>query len=260
MFGAFLVLLKIYWVLDSVILDETMDRTFQRLLFTQKINYIFSSVTLLAITLLCIVKSSFLSNNNWRTFFINFKYIDLNLQNKEKTKTKIWKNIYINFFLWQMFFIISVLVYNLMKIPFVRGLWLGPAIDMFYEFQLIAFISSILTCFASRYKDINNRLLQYNNQKTVRKFQNLVYCHRILGENIDVFNDLYGYHILLILFHTGLQLVGCLNIPLAFLTSSNMMLRVDAVISNFTVLAIMMVSNFYQINCPNIFLLLDFFC
>lgn len=251
MFGLILILLKIYWVIDLVILDDTMEHTFQRLLFTQKLNYILSSMALSTITFLCITKSSLLINNNWKTFFINFKYIDVNLHHKRKIETKNWKNAYIHFFLWQIIFVISILYQmsvwsDLMKIPFFRGLWLGPAIDMFYEFQSIFSISFILICFKNRYKNLNMSLEQYNNnQIIVQKFQNLVYCHRILGENIDVFNSLYGYHILLILFHIGVQLVGCLNFPFAFLISSNFVVRIDVVISNFTVLSIVLVSNFY---------------
>lgn len=247
-FGTFLILLRIYWLIDSIILDGTMIQAFQTFLLTQKLNYILSTMILFIMTFLCIVKSAFSNNGNiWKNFFINFKYIDINLHNKGKTERKLWKNFYTHFLLCQMIFML-VLLYqmgvwaNLVKIQLFSGIWLGPATDMFYKFQSIILISSILLCFKSRYKDLNYNLLQcHDSQKPVQEYQNLVYCHRILGENIDVFNNLYGYHILLVLFHIGLQLVGSLNLPFAFVTSL-ITINLDILICNFSLLAIFLVS------------------
>ncbi|EFA07607.1 gustatory receptor 110 [Tribolium castaneum] len=236
-FATLLIFIKVYWVSDATFLDK-------HLLFTQKVNYCITTVTITTLNLLTVVKSSFLADGNkWRTLFNNLRYLDLNLHNKGKTEGSIWKNFYFTFVLRQLFFIMSV-VYQIHvwtskeKISFLRGFWLSPAVDMFYEFQIIELMTSVVKSLESRYADLNENFLQCQDEK----FESFVYYHRILGETVDLFNSLFGYQTLLITFHIGSQLVVCLNFSFGFLTPSSFTLQLDLLISNFWVVLVIIVS------------------
>ncbi|EFA07611.1 gustatory receptor 114 [Tribolium castaneum] len=250
-YGTLLILLKLFWLFDVTFLHDKLNKSYRQLLFTQKINYAFSCLNIFVLTILSIANASFVgTDNKWKILLANFRYLDLNLHNNEKTERKIWNNFYSTFLLEQTLFF-GCLCYQahvwsrIMKITFLESLWFSPTVDRCYEFQVVTLIVAFLKCFNNRYKELNHRLLKClnNNQKVLQEYQNLVCYHRLLGETIDAFNKLFGYQILLLVFHAGLQLVGCLNFPYVFFTSASntpekCSVAFSMLFSNFSVLLI----------------------
>ena len=47
--------------------------------------------------------------------------------------------------------------------------------------------------------------------KITQEVENLADCYQILGEAVESWNNIFGQQMLLIMFHSGLQGVHCLN-------------------------------------------------
>ena len=89
--------------------------------------------------------------------------------------------------------------------------------EMCYEFLIVLLLTALVQAFEVRYKDLNERLMKLsNNGTTFQELLSLAQSYRILGETVDIFNELFGYQLVLIIFHCGLQMVQCLNLVFVF--------------------------------------------
>lgn len=129
-----------------------------------------------------------------------------------------------------------------MKLTYLQALWNSPMFDLFYEFQIFTFLTCIVQCIKMRYKMLNTKLItSTKSSKMIQEVQQLVQIYRILGEIIESFNKVFGYEILLIIFHTGMQLVFCINFALIYLKTTD--LHIHIIICNIFYLIVILVSN-----------------
>lgn len=245
LYGSVFILARIIWI-GALMKDEAVIKMWSPLIFTKKFSYIFSVIHLIALNSLTNIKSSFGVNiNAWKILFTNFQHIDIKLQNKDKVEKTIWKNFYFAFSTKLLIFTVFAFYAlhswsNFLKISYLQGLWTSPICDVFYEFQIFVFITSIVQCIKIRYQMLNAKLITINKSpKMIEELKQLIPMYQILGETIQIFNKLFGYEILLIFFHTGMQLVACVNFPLASLDTID--LKIYLIICNIVYLIIFLV-------------------
>lgn len=92
-----------------------------------------------------------------------------------------------------------------MKAAFIHLL-----LEIYYGFQIIILIRCIVKSLKIRYQDINEKLLKIQYNQDIKELQGLTENFRILGESTEIFN-LFGYQIIMIILHSGLQLICCIN-------------------------------------------------
>lgn len=199
LFGIVFVIARIFWI-GTVLQNSRQTEMWNLLVFTQKFSYILGLFQLILLNLLVIIKSSFLIDvKAWKLLFKNLQYIDIKLQNKGKTESRIWKNFYFNFVIKIVFFT-AFFTYQLygwssfLKITFFQSLQTGPMFDVLYEFLIFMFFTCIVQLIKQRYKNLNNKLLTLQKStKMIQELQLFVQIYRILGETIEIFNKLFGY-------------------------------------------------------------------
>lgn len=92
-----------------------------------------------------------------------------------------------------------------------------------------------------RYQTLNAKLMTITtSSRMIRGLQQFVRIYRILGETIEIFNNLFGYKILLIIFLIGMQLVYSLNFPLGSLNTVRF--SIHLIICNIIYLTMILVS------------------
>ncbi|KAJ3651177.1 hypothetical protein Zmor_017233 [Zophobas morio] len=167
-------------------------------------------------TCLAIFRSCFLDARNWKVIFTNLSYIDKSLKNVGKEETNFLKNFYFTFFLKQLVFFVGTCAgqyvwADLMQLSILKVIIPTCMFECYYEFFLIIVINALVQSFKSRYQDLNRRvLIVFQETKTVQKWRALAQDYRILGETVDVFNKMFGWQIVLMMFHFGLEMVTTL--------------------------------------------------
>ncbi|KAJ3647946.1 hypothetical protein Zmor_019788 [Zophobas morio] len=180
---------------------------FQKIFDSAELSYSFISVNihfaLLVLTLLTILKSSFLDTDKWKILMSNFHHFDKNLDTQGNREMQTF---HFRFLLILNIVFVASIVYaltvwcSLLKITVLQSFILGSVIDIYYEFLVVILLNTLINNFGSRYRDLNTKL--------INSLQN----YRLLGESIDLFNKMFAYQILLIILHCGLQAVGCLDV------------------------------------------------
>ncbi|KAJ3636560.1 hypothetical protein MTP99_000093 [Tenebrio molitor] len=211
-YGGFLILVKIVWFIFTYT-DETFKKIDGALFFTQKVIYIGIQLNLEALLLLTVVKSSFFDAEDWKTLFSNFQLVDTKLQNRGRVNLKISQNFYVGLF-------VKHLVFALFGALFI----MGGFIQLYYEFLIIILLRSLVEGLKNRYEDLNDRLLRISKRPNIlHELSSIAHSYRILGENVEICNKLFGYQVLLIIFHCGFQMVHCLNFTfVSFIFNSNL--------------------------------------
>lgn len=103
--GSVLILAKIIWI-GNVIQDEKEAQFWNSLAFTQKFSYIFSLANLILLSLLIVIKSSFMINiNAWNILITNLQFVDIKLQNKGKAERNILKKFYFRYIIILLLFV-----------------------------------------------------------------------------------------------------------------------------------------------------------
>ena len=126
------------------------------------------------------------------------------------------KNFYFTFFLKQLVFFVGTCAgqyvwADLMQLSILKVIIPTCMFECYYEFFLIIVINALVQSFKSRYQDLNRRvLIVFQETKTVQKWRALAQDYRILGETVDVFNKMFGWQIVLMMFHFGLEMVTTL--------------------------------------------------
>jgi hypothetical protein len=227
-YGGFLILVKIVWFIFTYT-DETFKKIDGALFFTQKVIYIGIQLNLEALLLLTVVKSSFFDAEDWKTLFSNFQLVDTKLQNRGRVELEIPQNFYVGLFVKHLVFALfgAYVLYvwaNVLELSYCRLLIMGGFIELYYEFLIIILLRSLVEGLKNRYEDLNNSLLRISKRPNIlHELSSIAHSYRILGENVDICNKLFGYQVLLIIFHCGFQMVHCLNFTfVSFIFNSNL--------------------------------------
>lgn len=215
-----LVLLKITLLVYSF-LDEILEQVHGKLFLTQKIilGSTYTNITLTVIA--TIFKSGFWNRNLWKEMLSNFCFLDTKLQNQRK-RENFFRNFYCKLVLKHVLF--GILAHhqlhswsNFVSAPAWKIIMFTGFMEMCYEFLIVLLLTALVQAFEVRYKDLNERLMKLSrNGTTFQELLSLAQSYRILGETVDIFNELFGYQLVLIIFHCGLQMVQCLNLVFVF--------------------------------------------
>ncbi|KAJ3647933.1 hypothetical protein Zmor_019778 [Zophobas morio] len=216
MYALLLLTAKTIW-LWYLINNETIKHVFRNILLSEIIFYVVTCINCTIITAVTILKTCFWDTDKWKKMYTNFQHIDAFLRNKGKEETYWWKNVYCILFLRHLLIIILCgnLIYSwykVLKTPLIANPFLVNICDIYCHFLLGQFENCLLRSFYSRYKDLNKMLMATSrNPQVVSNLKNLARMYRILGENVQIFNDLFGYQMVFLLFQYFVGLVGSLN-------------------------------------------------
>ena len=194
----------------AAIITESVENFFGMLIPSEKILYILTSTTLLALTLTTITKSAFLDVKNWKTLLTNYQYIDKKVATRES-------HLYYKFVLKQIMFLVAVIYLSYgwslsLNMPPVKVLLISPFVELYYEYLLITLLTTFVDKIRSGYSHLNASLIKWSHDpKFINEMRTLSQDYRRLGHTIDVFNDLFGYQMILIIFHCGAHAVSSLN-------------------------------------------------
>ena len=211
-----LILSKITILVYSL-LDETLGQVYAKLIYTQKIilGGIYTNTTLTLI--LTIFKTGIWDTNLWKEMFARFHFVDRKLKNQGKTETFL-RNFYFKLFLKHVLSLMcgfyELYVWSIfMKIPLWKVFIFTGFMEVYYEFLLVSLVTALVQDFEARYKDLNEKIVITSKKGTAfPELLNLVQAYRILGETVEIFNQIFGHQLVLIIFHCGLQMVHCLNL------------------------------------------------
>ncbi|XP_044264791.1 uncharacterized protein LOC123011435 [Tribolium madens] len=252
--GCVLIVGTIFWSIVPTF-DETIRQMYYVMPFSEKCVYILTLVNLKLFVFLVVIKCCFLDVEKWVILMTSFQFIDEKLNNAGKKEEKILKNFYFRFCLKQFFFILFAFyityIWSLvLDYPFIKSFLTGLLLELFYEYQVIILIRCVVISIKIRYKDLNKKLRElHSSQNVISDLQNLVEYFRILGEMIDLLNDLFGYQIILFLFHSGLQVVGCVSFMFSMVKQTQESMFLHFIIANVSVL-IFTIINLFAIILP----------
>ncbi|KAJ3648136.1 hypothetical protein Zmor_019959 [Zophobas morio] len=215
-YGIVLIVSKFYFTVLSAA-DDIMLEIISKFSITQTVVYYGAFVALISLNALTALKSSFFDLQNWKTLFTNLKIVDQKLGNAGDRERCLWNNFYFGFAAKQLIFLALVVfqVYTWSYITHLSAfkiLFMTGFVEIFGQFLITILISCVLQVLKSRYKDLNSKLLELrNNVKVPLEMKNLARSYRILGECVHIVNSLFGYQIILIMFHFGVEIVHGLN-------------------------------------------------
>lgn len=205
---------KIFFVFLSI--QKTIENAiFQKLYVTQQFFLILFYVVMLLQHIFQILLSTFVFQLKWKTMITNFEYVDGKLGNRNSKEIKVWKNFYFRFgiahimfgffFAWYFYFWLSISDENEEILVIVSG------IDMYTQFLLIFFLRSLVKCFVERYQDLGCHLVlgSFNREDIVNHLKAIKTILRRLKENVQIFNETFGYFLLLIIINCGFDIVHC---------------------------------------------------
>src|SRR5699024_7683667 len=79
-------------------------------------------------------------------------------------------------------------------------------VDLYYEFLVTLLLKYLLSVIHKGYEALNCKLCDIQTKpKLEESMKELIQNYRILSETIQLFNSLFGYQLLLIIFHCGLH-------------------------------------------------------
>ncbi|KAJ3651178.1 hypothetical protein Zmor_017234 [Zophobas morio] len=211
--GVALIVLKIYCIVYSAN-DDIVVNSIPKQSITQKFISLGVLCTLICLDVVTVIKSWDIEN--WKTLFTNLQTVDQKLQNVDDLEKSVWKNFYLSFSTKQVIFLLLV-VYQMYilssttQLSPIKILFLTGSVQHFVEYLVSILLNCLVQVFKSRYKDLNARLVEIEKAHISREMKNLVQSYRILSENVHIFNSLFGYQIILIMFHFGIEVVNGLN-------------------------------------------------
>ena len=212
-YGCSLILIKLSSVCFALYNDLTNSKILEKLLLSQKLIHHLTTIISSGITILTIV-TSFRHHKKWKTLLQNFHHINENLDSKKKTS---FRNFCYGFLLKQAIFLafLAYLTYTwsfCFGVPLWSYIWLSHNNDLFYEFVLIHFFKTIVETMKTGYKTLHEKLLtDLNSKLSENSMRSLTQNYRLLGQTIDIFNDLFGYELFLVVFLAGVHIVNIFN-------------------------------------------------
>lgn len=245
-----LLLIKIFWNV-KLATNDFIQQLYGCLMFSQKIIFILTYLDTNFLVVLTTVKTSFLDNSKWKMLLENVKLVDLFLGNRGKREKSVWTNYYFSFTIKHVV-MISVGVYTsyiwskAVDVPFFDGIYMGPIFDIYYHFQLTIVLTTLVKVIRVRYEDLSTKLVKTCEETKLGDFvveiRNMASIFRILGDSIEVFNEIFGFRIILLMFHWGLQIITCLNFTFIITADIDGQLQHHFLLSNVCILGFEIVS------------------
>ena len=213
-YGCLLFFLKMLWVF-YITTDENFVSSFQNESLSNTVIYV-SKVTITTILVfVTIVKSAFVDNDKWKLIFTNLCLLDKHLQGVSKTTKigKLYATCLAKHLIYVTFVLYSVLAWrHIIKISMLKFLIVAPFLDLYVEFLIVCLVITLVDAIKRRYKFLNKKLLYVCGGPTLlQETKILAQDYRILSETIQIFSSLFGYKIILVFLHCGLQVISTLN-------------------------------------------------
>ena len=155
--------------------------------------------------------------DTWQTLFKNCQRVNNVKESVEK------KKFLLEFFLKQVVFLLLggyfLFVWSIQsKTTLLTCFVLSNMTDLYYEFLFVDFVKYVLKVLKSAYENLNKRVLFQENLGLCEELmKSYAQNYRLLGETIDTVNKLFGFQILLIIFHTGLHTVNTVNFDILYI-------------------------------------------
>lgn len=211
LWALFVLVIKVYGP-SSMIWCEQNREIFNSFLFTQKIICVLTLSTSVIFGVVQVIATIYYNIDKWRLFLKNFEYVDRKFGNRNKT-SKIYKN----FYFW---FLVKIVIFFCFFSPQfylwlgathlkVSEIFVGITVEIVNNFLFAVVLNALLMCFYGRYKDLRKKLQRSKMQSY--QIEEIKQIMRILGESIAIFNEMFGYQILLLIFQTGLHIINYAN-------------------------------------------------
>ena len=217
-YGCILVAAKLITYVCAVENNSLMKEYFNNTLISQKIGYTFVASTLMLHFSLTVIFSAFLNVNQWKILFTNLENFDSRIKSSRNAKMSFSKALIYCLILQQIMFLLLSFypLYTgtvMFKSSFWRSFNTNLSIEMCYEIVVVSLINIISDVIKRRYKVLNTKTVEVlKGPKVIQELENVVECYQILGETAATFNAIFGYQILIIVFHSGAQLTHSLNV------------------------------------------------
>ena len=213
LYGCCLIITKVGLITLSL-MTGSLQEIFRGLVPSQKIIYSIAFIDLVLLTVITIIKSCFLDRSNWNKLLKNYHYIDKKIsQDNFGLSWKLLRK--------QLIFLV-VASYNLYvqsKTHDLSLIKIFPVLSLpyiYYKFMIVTLSEIVVEKVKNGYVYLNRNLENCSQRATfLDEVRILTQDYRILGETVDIYNQLFGYQMILIVFHCGLDVVSSLNFGLA---------------------------------------------
>lgn len=209
-------LLKFVLVVLSI--EEAKNSiVFQQLYSTQKFFFLTFLTFNVIQTIFQTVTSTFFHRDKWRQILINFEYVDIKLENRNRKESNVINNFYCRLLAKNVIFFALFIPYNYIWIKImgdnVGALIFLNIVEVYNQFVLLIFLHCFVKSLKIRYRSVNKRLVficcnSLNLTSDLKHFRKLLL---VLAENVDLFNDSFGYYFLFTIIYCGLHIVHCAN-------------------------------------------------
>lgn len=190
----------------------------------QKFLVNFSDVMSIILTEYSVIAATFLYKEKWKALLEMFDAVDDKLENDYMQQFKLFNNFYIQLLLGHLFFV-GCYCYKAYVWARIVGFkyfsnFGTMAIPMYYCFFSVMLLSNIILSLRCRYKDLNLMLnkkvaIHQSDENQLLKDLELVRkYYRHLGDTVEVFNDIFGWVIVLIVLHSIIEILNCVNLVL----------------------------------------------
>lgn len=223
-------------------------------LYFTAIVMIFSQFVMLILCLLSITSSAFYGMDQWKKLLQFFQTLEKHLNQETKRERSFLKNFYIQFILTNI--LVAAVLINAflcwsLYAPNKISPWyyMSHALDLFLIYiksLKVTIVYNLILAIKCKYQDLNRLLIRgcsYWNWELPRVARIVSHSYGLLGETVGTYNKLFGWELILSLFHsTAIQLV-CFNFargstvpgsnaPLMHLISNAICLFVISVVRN----------------------------
>ena len=139
----------------------------------------------------------------------------IKLKNKGKVEKNLFNRFYLTIFLKHVLFLVitslqTYVWYNFFQLPFVLLFLFIGNFECYIEFLIIVLMHSLVQSLKIRYVELNKKVVK-TCRNNISHLKNVCHDYRILGQTVEIFNKIFGYEIILILWHFGVESVNSLT-------------------------------------------------
>lgn len=182
---------------------------------------LFSQFIIFVSCVLIVLSSAFWNKKNWGRLFESFWMLENNLNTTSRTEHSFLKNFYFQFFLIQL--LLMVILTNALMSWFLYIIHPNPLILMTeivhlyllnMKFMKVKIVYNIALAIKCKYQDLNSLLMKgccREKSELLKTVGTVSYLCSVLGETVIIFNRLFGWDILLLIFHSTITVLACFN-------------------------------------------------
>lgn len=211
-------------ILILVLFTTVREREFMDEQMVQKFLVTFSDVMSILLTEYSVIAATILHKDKWKTLLEMFVSIDDKLDNDYMRQFKITNNFYIQLSLGHLFFI-GCYVYKAYVWTHIHGFryfsnFGTMVIPMYYCFFSVMLLSNIILAIRCRYRDLNELLNkkvnihQTDEIQLLKELDLIRQYYRHLGDTVEIFNEIFGWVIVLVVLHAIIEILNCVNLVL----------------------------------------------